>query len=254
MKINLRSIGDFATNSTRHIGRSITGVDKAGKPIGESKTDLTDPKQILMAPASAIHSIKEELFGVLFFVGLIWVVFWGDFVLPIVNLNETFAIFPRRLSGLPGILTMTFLHGNIRHLMSNTLPLIVLLTLLAGSRARSWLIVLCIMFTGGSLLWVFGRGRPHVGASMLVFGLVTFLISSAFIERRVIPMIVAVIVGLLYGTNLIFGILPTSQYVSWDGHLSGAFAGVVVAFWFTQNWLAHEVLGLRERLATLESE
>ena len=255
MKIDIKSLGGFASNSAKHIGRSITGHDEFGNPIEERKTDLTDPRQILTAPANAIHSIKEEFLGVLFFVGIIWTVFWVDALLPFVNLNKMFALTPRYLSGLWGIPCMTFLHEDFRHLMSNTVPLIVLLTLLAGSRARSWLIVLCIVLVGGSLLWLFGRNgtpelvKPHVGASLLVFGLVTFLISSAFIEKRLVPMIVAVVVGLLYGTTLVFGILPTSGKVSWDGHLCGAIAGVVVAIGF-KNWLAKATRGAKERLAT----
>lgn len=150
---------------------------------------------------------------------------------------------------------MTFLHGDIKHLVQNTIPLIVLLTLLAGSRGRSWLIVISIMLMSGVLLWLFGRNGSdtlevvHVGASGLVMGLITFLIASAVIERRIIPMIIAVVVGLLFGTNLLFGIIP-AKGISWDGHLCGALGGVIVAFGCAQSWFTKEVLGLREELVT----
>ena len=62
-------------------------------------------------------------------------------------------------------------------------------------------------------------------------------------------MIIAVVVGLLFGTNLLFGIIP-AKGISWDGHLCGALAGIAVAFGFAQTWFSKEVLGLREELVT----
>ena len=62
-------------------------------------------------------------------------------------------------------------------------------------------------------------------------------------------MVIAVFVGLMYGTTLLFGILPISEGVSWDGHFAGALAGVIVAFCFAQKLLTKEVFGLREQLA-----
>ena len=251
-KFNIKSLFGVANESARHIGRSITGRDELGNDIQENKIDLSDPAKLLTSPASAIRTVKDEIFGVLFFVALIWIVYWGDTLVPFINLNEWLSLVPRRLRGLPGIFTMHFLHGGVRHLVQNTIPLIVLLTLLAGSRGRSWLIVLCIMILNGALLWLVGRNGPsnldgHVGASGLVMGLITFLIASAVIERRIIPMIIAVVVGLLFGTNLLFGLIPVKG-VSWDGHLCGAFAGIIVAFGFAQSWFTKEVVGLREAL------
>jgi membrane associated rhomboid family serine protease len=77
---------------------------------------------------------------------------------------------------------------------------------------------------------VFGRPAIHIGASGLICGLITFLIVSGFRERRIVPLLVAVCVGFLYGGALLSGIIPQRHSdVSWDGHLAGAVAGVVVA-------------------------
>jgi membrane associated rhomboid family serine protease len=115
--------------------------------------------------------------------------------------------------------------------MSNTLPLLVLLLLLAGSRARSWAIVAGVSVLGGSLLWVFGRPAIHIGASGLIFGLTTFLIASGLFERRLIPLLVSACVGFLYGGALVSGVAPGFRSeVSWDGHLCGAVAGIVAAY------------------------
>ena len=174
-----------------------------------------------------VHQIKEELPLVAAFIAAIWVVFILDRFLPL----ENWGLVPRNIGYLPGILAMPFLHGDWGHIVSNTVPLIVLLTLLAGSKANSRWIVLFIILLGGLLLWLFGRGASlHIGASGLVFGLAVFLIVSGFLERRTVPMIVAIVVTFLYGSSLLSGIMPFQQGVSWDGHLFGGVAGGLVAW------------------------
>jgi membrane associated rhomboid family serine protease len=178
----------------------------------------------------AVHTIRQELTSIVVFVAVVWFVFLVDRVTPL----EQWGLSPRTARGLLGIVTMTFLHANVSHLISNTVPLFVLLTLLAGSRARSWETVTEIIGLGGLLLWLFGQSGVHIGASLLVFGLISFLIASGlFFERRPIPVIVALIVGFLYGITLMTGVLPrigTRSAVSWDGHLCGAIGGVGVAY------------------------
>ncbi|HPY41235.1 MAG TPA: rhomboid family intramembrane serine protease [Thiolinea sp.] len=172
------------------------------------------------------HSIRQELPAVLIFVGLIWLVFLLDRFLPL----EQFGLIPRDGSHIFGIVTMPFLHGSFQHIMSNTVPLVVLLILLAGSRANSRTIVLIIVLLGGALLWLFGRGASiHIGASGLVFGLAVFLIVSGLLERRTIPLLIAIFVSFTYGSSLISGILPWHPGVSWDGHLFGGLAGAAAA-------------------------
>jgi len=179
------------------------------------------------------HQIGDEIKGVLIFVGVIWVVHLLDIFLP---LGESLGLVPRYLSGILGIGTMTFLHRDFSHLMSNTFPLIVLLTLLAGSRANSWQTVASIAVLGGLLLWLFGRNGDdativsHIGASLLVFGLVTFFLAAAWFEKRLVPMLIAAVVGFMYGWSTLTGVLPLTKGVSWDGHLCGAIAGVLVAW------------------------
>ncbi len=179
------------------------------------------------------NSVGDEISGVLTFVAVIWVAFFADWALP---LSEWFALIPRDVARLPGIVAMTFLHGNFGHLLSNTVPLIILLTLLSGSRANSWQTVTMIVVIGGALLWLFGRNGTdshvvsHIGASLLVFGLITFFLAAAWFEMRVVSIVIAVLVGVLYGWSLLFGVVPMQRGVSWDGHLCGAVAGVIVAF------------------------
>ncbi|MCA9217466.1 MAG: rhomboid family intramembrane serine protease [Planctomycetales bacterium] len=208
---------------------------------------MLDLRSKIKPPTKFIHSIRDELIGVLIFVGIMWVVFIVDYICGS-PLSGRFALIPRSFSRLPGIIAMPFLHRDFSHIGGNTLPLLVLMWLLAGSRAQSWKIVTLICLFGGTLLWLFGNPvdffkgliveqsviRPHVGASLLIFGLVTFLMSSGYFESRPIPLLISVLVAVLYGTTLLGGVIPKAG-VSWEGHLSGAVAGVIVAYWLVKH-------------------
>lgn len=176
------------------------------------------------------HRIVEELHGVAIFVAAIWAVFLLDLVVP--GTFNRFGLIPREVGGLVGIVTMPFLHGDWSHLLGNTVPLIILLCLLAGSRVNSYSIVPLIVLLGGALLWAFGRGGTlHVGVSGLIYGLITFLIVAGFREGRIGAILIAIFVGFMYGWTLVKGMVPLTvgENVSWDGHLMGAIAGAIVA-------------------------
>ncbi len=172
-------------------------------------------------------SVGKEIKSILIFVGIIWGVFLLSYLLPSL---QQYGLQPRSGVGLLGIVTMPFLHSGIGHIVGNTIPLVVLLFLLAGSRAKSWQIVAEIIVLGGALLWIFGRGANHVGASGLVSGLIAFLILGGVFERRLIPILVAIVTFVLYGGSLLWGFIPRAPNVSWDGHLCGAVAGGLLAF------------------------
>jgi membrane associated rhomboid family serine protease len=115
-------------------------------------------------------------------------------------------------------------------------PLTVLLLLLAGSRAQSWYIVASIVLIGGAMLWMFGRPAIHIGASGLIYGLIAYLLVSGITERRLVPMLIAIVVGFLYGGTLASGVLPSwGSQISWEGHLFGAIAGGTVALLLARN-------------------
>lgn len=182
----------------------------------------------------AKHSVVEEARGVLVFVGVVGFVFVLGLVLPF-NINS-FGVTPRSLVGMIGVPLMPFLHADLKHLLSNSVPLTILLLLLAGSKANSWAIVARIVLLGGALLWLFGRPATHVGASGLIYGLIAFLLVSGFLERRAVPLAIAVLVGFLYGGTLLSGIVPAlGSHVSWEGHLFGAVAGGLAARSVTQR-------------------
>lgn len=151
------------------------------------------------------------------------------FVLSLLTPLQQYGLIPRSLQGISGIVTMPFLHANVSHLLSNLVPLSVLLILLAGSQAHSARVVIMTTLGSGALLWLFGRSALHIGASGLVFALCAFLIMAGLLERRPASIAVATLVVLLYGSTLLSGILPTQSGISWDGHALGALAGFGVA-------------------------
>lgn len=146
------------------------------------------------------------------------------------SLNGWFGLQPRAISGLDGVLLMPLLHGSLSHAAANTVPLIVLGAVIATTAERVALTATAlIVLLGGFAVWVFGTSAIHVGASGLIFGWFGFLVARGIFERRIVPMLVAGAVVLVYGT-MIWGVLLGQPGVSWESHLFGALAGVLAAF------------------------
>lgn len=139
---------------------------------------------------------------------------------------------PGSTDGLSGIAFAPLLHGGFAHLMSNTLPLLVLgfLVLLSGVR-RGVIATAIVWLFGGIGTWLFGgEGTVHLGASGLVFGWLTYLVLRGLFTRNATQILVGVGVFLVYG-SLLLGVLPGQPGISWQGHLFGAIGGVLAAWW-----------------------
>ncbi len=140
-----------------------------------------------------------------------------------------FGIFPRRVSGLSGILFAPFLHGSIAHLLMNTLPLFILGSLvLVHGRRTLFKITPFIIVVSGLGVWLMGRSAIHVGASSLIFGYFGFLVFRGLIKRSLAAMAISILTIAVYG-GLVWGIFPGVPGISWEGHLFGLLAGVVCA-------------------------
>jgi membrane associated rhomboid family serine protease len=178
--------------------------------------------------------MRNDLHPIVLFILGIWLVFIVDALIPAALTD--LGLRPRTLGGLIGIPLMPLLHGSFGHILGNTLPLIILLSLLSGSRTNSWTIVFAIIVISGLMLWLFGRNAIHVGASALIFGLIAFLIVSGVIQRRIVSMAISLLVGVLYGGTLLIGLIPRwGSDASWDGHLCGVIAGALVAYAMTSQ-------------------
>ncbi len=156
-----------------------------------------------------------------------------------------FGITPHTVKGLIGIFTLPFLHGNWEHLLSNTIPIIVLGTALYYCYPSLANRVMLITYLGSGLLtWCIGDpSTTHIGASALVYGLNLFLITSGFIRGNRMLIVISLIMVFLYG-SFIWGMIPSlaiPQNISWEGHLSGALIGILLAIFLRKEGPQKEV-------------
>lgn len=163
------------------------------------------------------------------FVGIFWIVEILDlFVFQ--NRLDIYGIIPHRFIGLRGILFAPFLHGSLEHLMANTIPFIIFGWLVMLQETSDFFVVTAItMLVGGLGTWLFGEpGSVHIGASILIFGYLGFLLLRGFFQRNFTSIVLSIIVGLMYG-GLIWGVLPSQPGISWQGHLFGFLGGILAA-------------------------
>ncbi|GMN10944.1 rhomboid family intramembrane serine protease [Croceitalea sp. MTPC9] len=170
-------------------------------------------KVVLLAPLLAALSI--------------WTVFWIEVKFK-VNLNE-FGIEPRDVVGLRGIFFSPFIHGSIEHLYNNTIPLITLTAALFYFYYRNAIQVLLIgILLSGLLTWLIGRPSYHIGASGLIYVLVSFIFFKGIFAKHYRLIALSLAMVFLYG-SMIWYIFPIKDGISWEGHLSGFLVGFLLA-------------------------
>jgi membrane associated rhomboid family serine protease len=161
------------------------------------------------------------------FVVLIWLIQLLNWALDLGP--EDFGVRPRELAGLLGILFAPLVHGGFAHLIANSLPLMVLGTAMLYLYPNSALRVLPAVYLGpGVAVWLFGRPSVHVGASGLVYGLVSYIFVAGLIRRDRRAIAASLLVCFMYGA-LAWGVLPIRPGVSWETHLAAALIGVALA-------------------------
>lgn len=142
-----------------------------------------------------------------------------------------FGVHPRTLFGLLGIIFSPLLHYNEAHLVTNAVSMFLLLVILFLHREYQPDITFpALWICSGAGTWLIGRPAVHIGASGLIYGLVTYLIASAWWLRTWTSALWAVVILFIYG-GIFYGALPQPGFISWEGHLSGVIAGIVVARW-----------------------
>ncbi len=178
---------------------------------------------------SLVGEAKAQGKILLGFTGLLWViqivnafVFGGSL--------DRFGVHPRTLAGLWGILFAPFLHVSFAHLIANTVPFLVLGWLVMLRRKRDFFLVSAIAaLVGGLGTWLIAPALSvHVGASVLIFGFLGYLLARGIFERRLWPIVGSVVTFFLYGGALT-GILPGAIGISWQGHLFGLLGGILAA-------------------------
>jgi membrane associated rhomboid family serine protease len=144
-------------------------------------------------------------------------------------------IYARSVSRFWGILASPFIHASFQHLMDNTVPFVFLGVIIALHGARRLLIVTgFIILIGGLGTWVIGPGGTStIGASGVVFGYATYLLTRGFFDRSIWELGVGIVVGVVWGAVLLSSLVPHSG-ISWQAHLCGGIAGVIVAWRLSQ--------------------
>ena len=171
------------------------------------------------------------------FVLILWLVKAVDLIFRL-DLNQ-YGLYPLQTKGLPGIITAPFLHADVSHLFANTKPLLILASLLFYFyREIAWWIIILLWIITGAWVWVFARGvEAHIGASGIIYVLASFLFFSGIIRRETGLMVITLLVTFLYG-GLIWGIFPhffPKQNISWESHLMGLLAGLILAIYYRKS-------------------
>lgn len=208
-------------------GAAVAGLDLAFNGTSD-RTRLNEMEsQPWFQNVAPEVTVKLVLLGG--FVVLLWVLELMDQLLLRGRLDY-FGIQPRRWSGLRGIVFAPLLHGTWRHLMANTMPLLVLGGFVIWRGLDEFAIATLISWVGSGLaVWLLGSPRTlHIGASGLIFGYFGFLLLRGYFEQNLVSLTIAVVVAIVYAP-LIWGVLPLRRGVSWQGHLFGFLAGGLTA-------------------------
>lgn len=183
--------------------------------------------------------IKLAIIPSLLVVALIWLSFVIDYTGVFGNDFSNLGIYPGVIKGLRGVVVSPLLHSSFSHLWSNTLPLLIQVWLLFYFyRNIAFPTFIYLWLLSGIITWIIGRSSYHIGASGLVFALLFFLFFSGVLRRYTPLIAVSLVVAFIYGST-IWSIFPIAELVdvtiSWEGHLSGAISGLIIAIIFRKQ-------------------
>ena len=177
---------------------------------------------------------KKKIISILFIPFLFLLAMW---LVKIIEVNfqlsfVRYGVYPQTIDGLKGILFSPFIHKDFTHLINNSYPILILGGMLfAIYRKIATQLFIWLYFIAGFWLWVIGRPSFHIGASGLIYALASFLLVSGIIRKNPRLTAVSMLVIFLYG-SMIWGLLPTKEHISWEGHLAGFIAGILVAIFY----------------------
>lgn len=189
------------------------------------------PSSLTQTSRQVTRSLRRQTITLGAALGAGWAVFGLNVVLGGALLR--FGIVPRTTDGLAGILVAPFLHANLNHLITNTIPFLLFGWLvMLRDRRHFWLVTLMAMLGSGLLSWAFGAPHSvHVGASGLIFGYLGFLLLAGWYARSASSIALSLLVATVWG-GTVLGVLPGTPGVSWQGHLGGFLGGVLAARWY----------------------
>ena len=175
------------------------------------------------------NTALKEFRILIIFLAIFWIVEIADFVVFNGSL-DSYGIQPHTSIGLRGIVFAPFLHGNFRHLIANTLPFLTLgwLTMIQDTN-DFYIASIASALVGGLGVWAIGDPNSiHIGASILVYGYLGFLLLRGYFQKNMLSIFVSVFVAIAYG-GLLAGVFPSGMGISWEGHLFGFIGGAIAA-------------------------
>ena len=181
-------------------------------------------------PATRSHRTEREGLALLVaIVALMWIIEVIN-TLDANQLNRD-GLYPRNFEHLWGIFTSPFLHASFAHLIGNTIPLVFMGVIVAlRGAARLALVTLIVIVVGGLGTWLISPANEvTVGASGVVFGYATYLLTRGIFNRSLLELVMGAVVGLVFGGVLLASLVPHTG-VSWQGHACGAVAGILAAW------------------------
>ena len=187
---------------------------------GSAFTEIEQPQSV----SAAVFLIPFLL------VLLMWISYWADFTFQL-DLYQ-WGIFPLSLEGLTGIFTAPLIHGDMKHIVNNSIPIFLLGAALYYfyPRKASWVIAIGWVFSG-LLVWFFARENYHVGASGLVYALVGFIFFSGIFLGKGNLLALSLLIIFIYG-GLFWGLLPIEEKISHEAHIAGGGVGLVLAIYY----------------------
>ncbi len=169
---------------------------------------------------------------------ILLIIIWGVKVFEILTQTSLaqWGVLPRDFEGLRGVFFMPFIHGDVMHAAHNSIPLFVLSAMLIYFyRKTSWFILVVGTLLTGILTWLIANKAYHIGASGVVYMLASYIFFSGVFRRNIKLMAVSLLVSFLYG-SMVWSIFPfdfvVQDRVSWEGHLSCAIVGLLMAYRF----------------------
>lgn len=192
---------------------------------------------IIMFKSKEFKILQRGVYLTLSFVMILWIIKSVEWTSHL-DLG-LYGILPRTVKGSLGIITGPLIHGDAIHLMSNTIPLIILGVGLFYFYHRIAIeVFLWIYLASGFWVWIIGREAYHIGSSGLVYGLVMFIFWGGILRKNPRSLAISMIIFFLYG-GMVYGLFPFDESISWESHIMGSVAGIFLAFFFKKIPIYH---------------
>lgn len=201
--------------------------------FGVSRFKKSTNRDQLMHNPDEIKKFRYSIILPIFFVFVLWMVKIFEFSERL-NLFH-YGVFPRDAKGLLGIILSPMIHSDFNHLISNSIPILILGSgIIFFYRRLAYKVIGFVWLLSGVCVWIGARDSYHIGASGLIYGLAAFLFLSGLIRKDVRLAAISLLVVFLYG-GLVWGVLPIFPHISWEYHLYGGLSGFFAAILYRNH-------------------